>query len=112
VLQVQQPRHKPRRQRRTTGRRDELRTELPIEHRPVDQPGEPRQLVPRIDDVHQFLSEQIVDSGLNGRPGSHRIAHSKLQGFEAITAESCNHRHPLSLRDPLYGPVLGLFMTD
>jgi hypothetical protein len=66
VLQVQKPRHQPSRKRRSTRRLHELRAELPTKHRPVDEFRERHQLVPSVDDTHQFLAEQILDRGHTG----------------------------------------------
>jgi len=112
VLQLQQPRYQPRRQRRPPRRRDELRTELPIEHRPVDQLGQPYQFVPRVDDVDQLLAEQVIDSRLHRRLGFHRSVSRNLQGFDAITAKTGRHRHPASPRNRLAETVYELFRAD
>jgi hypothetical protein len=68
--------------------------------------------VPRVDDVHQFLPEQIIDSGLNRRLGSHRLGLSKLQGFKAIASKSRIQRHSFFLQDPLHRTVTELFRSD
>jgi len=68
--------------------------------------------VAHVDDVDQLVAKQILDSGLDRRLGSHRSASRNLQGFETITAKSCNQRHPLSSRKPLGEPIFGLFRAD
>ena len=108
-LRTQQPSRPPRRHRGSIGRRSELRTELPIEHRPIEERSQLHQPVPRDDDVHQVLSTQVVNYGLNGRPGLHRFALTKSQGVDPITHHSCDQRDPVWLRDPCYEPTSALF---
>lgn len=112
ALQVQQPSRQPRRRRRPPCRRYELRTELPIEHCPINLRRQLHQLVPRVDDVHQFLSKQVVNDRLSGPLGSQRFSLTKLQGFDSIKHNSFNQRHPESLQDSRQKPIPMFFSAD
>ena len=60
VLQIKQPRHQPRRRRRPPlARRKELRP-FPLEHLPIDQACQLHQLVPRVDQIDQPRTQQII----------------------------------------------------
>jgi len=71
VLQIQQPRHQPRRRGRTAGAGWKEPGPFPLEELPVDQGRQLRQFVAHVDHVGQTRAKQIVLLCLVGM-GLHR----------------------------------------
>ncbi len=105
VLEIEQPRHQPRRRRRSPFAGREEPCPLPLEELPVDQRLELHQLVAHVDQVDQARPQQIILLGVAGLRFHRRIRNRRvpagilripaIRSHEKLRLIVRNQRHPL-----------------